>query len=184
MNPVKIRVEDKYVRAVEGGTGGAKTGGNYAASLLAAEEAHASGFTQVLWLDGAHRKYVDEVGTMNIMMRIGDEVLTPPLTTGTILPGVTRDSVLTLLREWGVRVSERPIAIDEVIEAAHRGTLREVWGTGTAAVISPVGELAYRGERLVIGSGRIGELTQKLYDAIVDIQYARVPDTRGWTVAV
>ena len=183
MNPVKIRVEDKYVRAAEGGTGGAKTGGNYAASLLAAEEAHAAGFTQVLWLDGAQRKYVDEVGTMNIMMRIGDEVLTPPLTTGTILPGVTRDSVLTLLREWGVRVSERPIAIDEVVEAAHRGTLREVWGTGTAAVISPVGELAYKGERLVIGSGRIGELTQKLYDAIVDIQYARVPDTRGWTVA-
>jgi branched-chain amino acid aminotransferase len=184
MNPVKIRVEDKYVRAAEGGTGGAKTGGNYAASLLAAEEAHASGFTQVLWLDGAHRKYVDEVGTMNIMMRIGDEVLTPPLSTNTILPGVTRDSVLTLLREWGVRVSERPVAIDEVVEAAHRGTLREVWGTGTAAVISPVGELAYKGERLVIGSGKTGELTQKLYDAIVDIQYARVPDTRGWTVAI
>jgi branched-chain amino acid aminotransferase len=117
-------------------------------------------------------------------MRIGDEVLTPPLTTGTILPGVTRDSVLTLLREWGVHVSERPIAIDEVIEAAHRGMLREVWGTGTAAVISPVGELAYKGERLVIGSGGIGELTQKLYHAIVDIQYAGVPDTRGWTVAV
>jgi branched-chain amino acid aminotransferase len=127
---------------------------------------------------------VDEVGTMNIMMRIGDEVLTPPLATGTILPGVTRDSVLALLREWGVRVTERPIAIDEVIDAAHGGTLREVWGTGTAAVVSPVGELAYKGERLVIGSGRIGELTQKLYDAIVDIQYARVPDTRGWTVTV
>ena len=184
MNPVKIRVEDKYVRAVEGGTGGAKTGGNYAASLLAAEEAHHAGFTQVLWLDGAQRKYVDEVGTMNIMLRIGDEVLTPPLSTSTILPGVTRDSVLTLLREWGVRVAERPIAIDEVIDAAHRGTLREVWGTGTAAVISPVGELAYKGERLVIGSGGIGELTRKLYDAIVDIQYARVPDTRGWTVPV
>ena len=97
---------------------------------------------------------------------------------------MTRDSVLTLLREWGVRVSERPIAIDEVVEAAHRGTLREVWGTGTAAVISPVGELAYKGERLVIGNGKIGELTQKLYDAIVDIQYGRVPDTRGWTVTV
>jgi branched-chain amino acid aminotransferase len=184
MNPVKIRVEDTYVRAVEGGTGGAKTGVNYAASLLAAEEAHAAGFTQVLWLDGVHRKYVDEVGTMNIMMRIGDEVLTPPLSTGTLLPGVTRDSVLTLLREWGVPVAERPITIDEVVEAAHRGTLREVWGTGTAAVVSPVGELAYKGERLVIGGGRIGELTQKLYDAIVDIQYARVPDTRGWTVTV
>jgi branched-chain amino acid aminotransferase len=184
MNPVKIRVEDKYVRAVEGGTGGAKTGANYAASLLAAEEAHHAGFTQVLWLDGAQRKYVDEVGTMNIMLRIGDEVVTPPLSTGTILPGVTRDSVLTLLREWGVRVAERPIPIDEVIEAAHRGTLREVWGTGTAAVVSPVGELAYKGERLVIGDGKIGDLTQRLYDAIVDIQYARVPDTRGWTVAI
>ena len=184
MNPVKIRVEDTYVRAVEGGTGGAKTGVNYAASLLAAEEAHASGFTQVLWLDGVHRKYVDEVGTMNIMMRIGDEVLTPPLSTGTILPGVTRDSVLTLLREWGVHVSERPIAIDEVVQAAHRGTLHEVWGTGTAAVISPVGELAYKGERLVIGGGRIGELTGKLYDAIVGIQYGHTPDTHGWTVAI
>src|SRR5581483_3798424 len=151
LNPVKIRVEDKYVRAVEGGTGGAKTGGNYAASLRAAEEAHQAGFTQVLWLDGAQRRYLDEVGTMNIMLRMGDEVLTPPLTTGTILPGVTRDSVLTLLREWGVRVSERPIAIDEVVRAAHAGTLREVWGTGTAAVISPVGELAYKGERFTIG---------------------------------
>jgi branched-chain amino acid aminotransferase len=184
LNPVKIRVEDKYVRAVEGGTGNAKTGGNYAASLKAAEEAHHDGFTQVLWLDGAHRKYVDEVGTMNIMMRIGDEVLTPPLTTGTILPGVTRDSVLTLLREWGVRVAERPIDIAEVLKAAHQGTLREVWGTGTAAVISPVGELAYKGERFTVGSGRIGELTQRLYDAIVGIQYARVPDTRGWTVPI
>jgi len=184
LNPVKIRVEDKYVRAVEGGTGNAKTGGNYASSLKAAEEAHRDGFTQVLWLDGAQRKYVDEVGTMNIMMRIGDEVLTPPLSTGTILPGVTRDSVLTLLREWGVRASERPIDIADVVKAARAGTLREVWGTGTAAVISPVGELAYKGERFTVGGGKIGELTQRLYDAIVGIQYARVPDTRGWTVPV
>jgi branched-chain amino acid aminotransferase len=183
MAPVKIRVEERYVRAVDGGLGGAKTGANYAASLMAGEEAKHEGFTQVLWLDGVQRKYIDEVGTMNIMVKIGGEVITPPLG-GTILPGVTRDSVLTILREWGIRVSERPIAIDEVIQAANRGTLREVWGTGTAAVISPVGELAYKGERLVIGSGRIGELTQKLYDAIVGIQYARVPDTRGWTVAV
>jgi branched-chain amino acid aminotransferase len=184
LNPVKIRVEDRYVRAVEGGTGAAKTGGNYAASLAASEAAHQAGFTQVLWLDGTHRKYVDEVGTMNIMMRIGDDVVTPPLTTGTILPGVTRDAALTLLREWGIRAVERPIAIEEVVEAAHRGTLREVWGTGTAAVISPVGELAYRDERFVINDGRIGELTRRLYDAIVDIQYARVPDTRGWTLPV
>jgi branched-chain amino acid aminotransferase len=184
MNPVKIRVEDKYVRAVEGGIGAAKTGANYAASLAASEEAHHAGFTQVLWLDGAHRRYVDEVGTMNIMMRIGDEVVTPPLASGTILPGITRDSVLTLLREWGVRVAERPLPIDEVVAAAHGGALREVWGTGTAAVISPVGELAYKGERLVINGGRTGELTQRLYDAIIDVQYARAPDTRGWTVAV
>ena len=183
MNPVRIRVEDKYVRAVDGGVGAAKTGGNYAASLLAAEEAHHDGFTQVLWLGGRERKYLDEVGTMNFMLRIGDEVLTPPLT-GTILPGVTRDSALTLLREWGVRVSERPVSIDEVAAAAHAGTLREAWGTGTAAVISPVGELAYKGERFVVSGGRIGDLTRRLYEAIVDIQYARVPDTRGWTVPV
>jgi branched-chain amino acid aminotransferase len=183
MNPVKILVMEKYVRAVEGGVGEAKTGGNYAASLLAAEEAHHSGFTQVLYLDGVHRKYVEEVGTMNIMLRLGDEVVTPPLT-GTILSGVTRDSALTLMREWGLSVSERPITIDEVIAAARNGTLREAWGTGTAAVISPVGELAYRGERIVIHEGRIGELTQRLYQAIVDIQYARVPDSRGWTQEV
>jgi branched-chain amino acid aminotransferase len=183
MNPVKILVVDKYVRAVEGGVGGAKTGVNYAASLYAAEEAKHAGFTQVLWLDGVHRKYIDEVGTMNIMLRIGDEVITPPLT-GTILPGVTRDSALTLMREWGLRVSERPISIDDVVAAADRGTLKEVWGTGTAAVISPVGELSYQGKRIVVNGGRIGELTQRLYDAIVGIQYATVPDPRGWTVEV
>jgi len=184
MNPVKILVVDNYVRAVEGGVGAAKTAGNYAASLYAAEEAKHAGFTQVLWLDGRERKYLDEVGTMNIMLKIGDEVITPPLTSGTILPGVTRDSALTLMREWGLRVAERQVSIDEVAQAAHRGTLKEVWGTGTAAVISPVGELAYKGERIVINQGRIGELTQKLYDAIVGIQYATAPDTHGWTVPV
>jgi branched-chain amino acid aminotransferase len=184
MNPVKILVVDKYVRAVEGGVGAAKTAGNYAASLYAAEEAKHAGFTQVLWLDGVHRKYLDEVGTMNIMVRIGEEVITPPLT-GTILPGVTRDSALTLMREWGgLTVSERQIGIDEVVAAADAGRLREVWGTGTAAVISPVGELAYKGRRIVINGGKIGELTQRLYDAIVSIQYATAPDTHGWTVPV
>ena len=183
MNPVKIKVIDQYVRAAPGGLGQAKTGANYAASLYAAEEAKHEGFTQVLWLDGLHHKYIEEVGTMNIMLRIGDEVITPPLA-GTILAGVTRDSVLSLLREWGVRVSERPVTIDETIEAAHRGTLREVFGTGTAAVISPVGELAYKGERIPINGGRIGELTQKLYDAIVAIQYGEAADARGWTVTV
>jgi branched-chain amino acid aminotransferase len=183
INPVKILVVDKYVRAVEGGVGGAKTGVNYAASLYAAEEAKHAGFTQVLWLDGRERKYIDEVGTMNIMLKIGDEVVTPPLS-GTILAGVTRDSALTLMRDWGLRVSERPVTIDEVAVAAHKGTLEEVWGTGTAAVISPVGELAYKSERLVINEGRIGTLTQRLYDAIVGIQYGTAPDTRGWTVPV
>jgi len=183
INPVKILVVDKYVRAVEGGVGAAKTGVNYAASLYAAEEAKHAGFTQVLWLDGRERKYIDEVGTMNIMIKIGDEIVTPPLS-GTILAGVTRDSALTLMRDWGLRVSERPVTIDEVAAAARTGTLEEVWGTGTAAVISPVGELAYKGERLVINGGRIGTLTQKLYDAIVGIQYGTAPDTRGWTIPV
>ena len=183
MNPVKILVVDKYVRAVEGGVGAAKTGANYAASLLPAEEAKHAGFTQVLYLDGVHRKYIDEVGTMNIMVKIGDEIITPPLT-GTILPGVTRDSALTLMREWGLRVSERQISIDEVALAHKQGTLQEVWGTGTAAVISPVGELVYKGEKMVINKGEIGPLTQKLFDAIVAVQYAQAPDPHGWTVEV
>jgi branched-chain amino acid aminotransferase len=183
MNPVRIKVIDRYVRAVPGGLGEAKTAANYAASLYAAEEAKHEGFTQVLWLDGVHRQYIEEVGTMNIMMRIGDTVVTPPLG-GTILPGVTRDSALTLLREWGWRVEERPITIDEVREAAGAGTLREVWGTGTAAVISPVGELAYRRERIVVNDFRIGELTRRLYDAIVGVQYGTAPDRYGWTVEV
>ena len=181
MAPVKIKVIDNYVRAVVGGLGEAKTSANYAASLHAAEDAKHEGFTQVLWLDGVHRKYIEEVGTMNIMLKIGDEIITPPLA-GTILAGVTRDSVLALTREWGLRVSERPITIDEVVEAARKGTLQEVWGTGTAAVISPVGELAYKGERIVVNGGGIGALTQKLYDTIVGIQYGTAPDTRGWTL--
>ncbi len=183
MAPVKIRVEEKYVRAVEGGLGGAKTGANYAASLMAGEEAKHSGYTQVLYLDGVHRRYLDEVGTMNMMVKIGDEVITPPLS-GTILAGVTRDSVLTLLGDWGIRATERPIGIDEVVAAHKSGALTEAWGTGTAAVISPVGELAYRGEKMVIGAGQIGPLTQRLYDAIVGIQYGKTPDPHNWTVEV
>jgi len=183
LTPLRILVSDRYVRAVEGGVGDAKTGGNYAASLFAAEEAHAAGYDQVLWLDGLQRRYLDEVGTMNIMVRIGDEVVTPPLS-GTILPGITRDAALTLLREWGLRVSERPISIDEVVDAAQGGRLREVWGTGTAAVVSPVGELAYRDARITVNEGRIGEVTQRLYDAVTAIQYARVPDTHGWMMPI
>ena len=183
MAPVRIRVEEKHVRAVEGGLGSAKTGANYAASLMAGEEAKHEGFTQVLWLDGVHRKYIDEVGTMNIMVKIAGEVITPALG-GTILPGVTRDSALTLLRDWGAKVSERQISIDEVVAAHKAGTLEEVFGTGTAAVISPVGELAYKGHRMVVGGGKIGPTTQKLYDAIVGIQYGTAPDPHGWTLEV
>jgi len=183
LTPLRILVSDRYVRAVEGGVGDAKTGGNYAASLFAAEEAHAAGYDQVLWLDGLQRRYLDEVGTMNIMVRIEDEVVTPPLS-GTILPGITRDATLTLMREWGLRVSERPISIDEVVDAAENGRLREVWGTGTAAVVSPVGELAYRDARVTVNEGRIGEVTQRLYDAVTAIQYARVPDTHGWMTPI
>ena len=181
--PTKIKVIDNYVRAVAGGLGEAKTSANYAASLYAAEEAKHEGFTQVLWLDGVHHKYLEEVGTSNIMLQVGDEVITPPLA-GTILAGVTRDTALTLMREWDLRVSERQITIDEVVAAAHKGALKEVWATGTAAVISPVGELAYKGERIVVNGGRIGALSQKLYDTIVGIQYGTLPDTRGWTLKV
>src|SRR5437899_1679136 len=181
--PTKIKVIDNYVRAVAGGLGDAKASANYAASLYAAEEAKHEGFTQVLWLDGVHHKYLEEVGTSNIMLKIGDEVITPPLA-GTILAGVTRDTALTLMRAWGLRVSERQITIDEVIAAAHKGALKEVWATGTAAVISPVGELTYKSERIVVNGGRIGELSQKLYDTIVGIQYGTAPDTHGWMLAV
>jgi branched-chain amino acid aminotransferase len=183
MAPVRIRVEEKYVRAVDGGLGHAKTGANYAASLMAGEEAKHEGFTQVLWLDGVHRKYVDEVGTMNIMVKMGGEVITPALG-GTILPGVTRDSVLTLLRDWGVKATERQISIDELVEAHKKGHLEEVFGTGTAAVISPVGELAYKGEKMTINGGRTGPLTERLYDAIVGIQYGKSADPHQWTVEV
>ncbi|MBE9605958.1 branched-chain amino acid aminotransferase [Acetobacteraceae bacterium H6797] len=183
VKPVRILVSDNHVRAVQGGLGEAKTAANYAASLSAQQEAQAAGYTQVLWLDGVERKYIDEVGTMNIMMRIGDEVITPPLA-GTILDGVTRNSTLQLMRDWGLKVSERRISIDEVMEAGRKGTLLEMWGTGTAAVVSPVGELGYKGEKLIIGNGQTGELTQKLYDAIVAIQYGQSNDAHGWTSEV
>ncbi|MBW1734780.1 MAG: branched-chain amino acid aminotransferase [Deltaproteobacteria bacterium] len=179
LNPVKIYVEDFYVRAAIGGTGEAKTSGNYAASLLAAEEAKKKGFTQVLWLDAKEKKYVEEVGTMNMFFVIEDEVITAPLN-GSILPGVTRDSVIRIVREWGMRLSERSLTIDEVIEAARDGRLREAFGTGTAAVISPVGQITYKDEDYIVGGGRMGELSQKLYDEIVAIQYGHKPDPYGW----
>jgi branched-chain amino acid aminotransferase len=180
--PMRIRVEDRQVRAVEGGMGSAKTGGNYAASLVAAEAAHADGFDQVLWLDGRERRYLDEVGTMNLMLRLGDEVVTPPL--GTILDGVTRDTCLTLLRDWGIETSERRVSIDEVMEASRAGQLREAWGTGTAASVQAIGELSYQGESTVINDGEPGEITQRLASAIRDVQYGRADDRHGWLLAV
>ncbi|MBM4256059.1 MAG: branched-chain amino acid aminotransferase [Deltaproteobacteria bacterium] len=182
-NPVKILVEDHYVRAVRGGTGDAKTGGNYAASLAAAEEAHHKGYTQVLWLDGVERKYIEEVGSMNIAFIIDNELITPSLN-GSTLAGITRDTVLQLARDWGIRVAERPISIDEVFTAAKNGRLSEVFGTGTAAVISPVCELAYKGEKLQIGDGKVGPIAQRLFDDISAIQRGLKPDPHGWMVEI
>lgn len=179
LNPIKIYVEDFYVRAAVGGTGEAKTAGNYAASLLAAEKAKAKGFTQVLWLDAAERKYVEEVGTMNMFFVINDEVITAPLT-GSILSGITRDSTIRILKDWGIKVSERSLSIDEVIRASKDGSLKEAFGTGTAAVISPVGQITYEGEDHIIAGGEMGELSQRLYDEIVAIQYGEKEDPYGW----
>ncbi len=180
LNPVRILATDKHVRAVPGGLGAAKTAGNYAASLYAAQDAAKRGYAQVLWLDGRQREFLDEVGSMNIMLRIGDTVITPPLSTGTILDGITRRSVLQLLRDWGVAVEERPVSIHEVMAAHSDGTLKEMWGTGTAVVISPVGELGYGEANMVINGGGIGELTRRLYDAITAIHYGATNDPHGW----
>ena len=182
-SPARILIEDKYVRSSVGGLGAVKAGANYIASLKAAEEAKARGYAQVLWTDAEEHTYLEEVGTMNLVIRIGDEFVTPPLG-GSILAGVTRDSVITLLRDWGMPVSERPIAIDEVLAAHRNGALREVFGCGTAAVITPVGELGWRGEKLVINGGQAGEMSRRLYDAITDIQYARAPDAHDWMTVI
>jgi branched-chain amino acid aminotransferase len=178
---LRIRVENRYARAVRGGVGAAKTGANYAASLLAAEEAYQDGFDQVLWLDGTRHEYLEEAGTMNIMLRLGSEVVTPPLG-GTILPGVMRNSALRLLRDWGITAIERAISVNEVVAASGEGTLREAWGTGTASGIVPIGELAYRSQNLVINGGTAGELAERLKTALADIQYGRTPDRHKWTV--
>jgi branched-chain amino acid aminotransferase len=177
--PARILVEDKYVRSAVGGLGGVKAGANYIASLRAAEDAKARGYAQVLWTDAAEHTYLEEVGTMNLMVRIGDEFVTPPLG-GSILDGVTRDSVLTLLRDWGFRAHERPIGMEELIAAHRAGTLREVFGCGTAAVITPVGALGWKGEDIVINNGEPGEASQRLFDAITGVQSGREPDTHGW----
>ncbi len=179
LNPVTIYVEDFYVRAAKGGTGEAKTAGNYAASLLAAEKAKEKGFTQVLWLDAAEHKYVEEVGTMNMFFLIDDEVITTPLN-GSVLDGITRDSVIQLAKYWGIKVKERALSIDEVILAAKDGRLKEAFGTGTAAVISPVGQISYKGENHIVAGGKMGGLSQRLYNEIIAIQYREKPDPYGW----
>ena len=181
LDPVGIYVEDQYVRAVRGGMGFAKTAGNYAASIKAGEVANEKGYAQVLWLDGVEHKYVEEVGSMNMMFKIAGRIVTPMLN-GSILAGITRDSIMTLARDMGVEVEERRIAIKEVFDAAEDGTLEEAFGTGTAAVVSPVNSLCMDGKVIRIGDGSIGPLTQKLYDTLTGIQYGRLPDTHNWIV--
>ena len=183
INPVRIYVEDEYIRAAPGLTGFAKCGGNYAASIKAGEKAEKQGFAQVLWLDGIEKKYVEEVGAMNIMFKIAGKVYTAACN-GTVLPGVTRRSIIELLRDWGYEVIEGKLAIEDIMKAGKDGTLEEVFGTGTAAVISPVKELDWKGEKAYINDGKIGEVTQKLYDTLTGIQWGKVEDTKGWIVPV
>ncbi len=181
--PVKIWIEDDYVRAVKGGIGEAKTGGNYAASLKAQMKAHDEGYSQVLWLDGIERKYIEEVGAMNIFFKIDGRIVTPQLN-GSILPGVTRNSCIELCKKWGLTVEERKISVDELVECAKSGKLEECFGSGTAAVIAPVGALRYGNDVYNIGNGETGEISQKLYDTVTGIQNGKIEDGFGWTVEV
>lgn len=183
LNPVKIYIEDEYVRAVKGGTGFTKCGGNYAASIIAQDKAGKLGYTQVLWLDGVERKYIEEVGTMNVMFKIDGEIVTPELQ-GSVLPGITRDSVLKMAKHLGYPVSERRISIQDLEKAYDEGKLEEAFGTGTAAVISPIGELNYEGKIMNINGGAIGEVSQKLYDSLTGIQWGKLEDTFGWTTSI
>jgi branched-chain amino acid aminotransferase len=183
IKPVKIWVETESVRAVKGGIGAVKAAANYCASLKTGEDARLRGYDQVLWLDAAEHRYAEEVGTMNLFAQIGDEIITPPLG-GTILAGITRDSVLRILRDWGLRVSERPLALNDLLEASKQGTLKEVFGCGTAAVISAVAELGYKDGLLTINNGTAGPLAERLYKTITDIQYGRVADKYGWLTYV
>ncbi len=182
-NPVKIYVEDSYVRAVPGGVGEAKTGGNYAASVKALTEAQEKGYTQVLWLDAVERKYIEEVGTSNIFLVIGDEIITPPLK-GTILPGITRDSVLKLAQDHGYKTIERAVTIDEVVQASETGDLKEIFSTGTAAVISPVGELSYQDKVIRINNGKSGELSTFFFNELQALQRGEREDNHNWLVRV
>ena len=181
IDPVKIYVESADVRAVRGGTGYAKCGGNYAASIRAGERAEAEGYAQVLWLDGVERKYIEEVGSMNVMFKIDGKIVTPALT-GSVLPGITRRSCLELLRDWGYEVEERLVTAQELFDAGAGGRLEEAWGTGTAAVVSPIGEMGWEDKHVVVNGGQIGPVTQKLYDTLTGIQWGTQPDPHGWTV--
>lgn len=183
LNPVRLITSGEYVRACKGGLGAAKTPANYAASLLPAHEAKEKGFTQVLWLDAFEHKYIEEVGTMNICFVINNELVTPPLD-GTILEGTTRDCVLRMAKDWGIKVNERKITIDEVIAASRSGALNEVFGTGTAAVISPVGEIQHQDTNIKVNGGKIGALSQKFYDEVTAIQYSEKPDKYGWLMTL
>ena len=183
LKPTKIFVEDKYVRSVKGGTGEAKVGGNYASGLKAQEEAAEKGFSQVLWLDGMERKYVEEIGTSNAFFIIDGEVVTSPLT-GTILPGITRDSVIRILKDWGINVREEKVTIMEICKAYDEGRLEEVFASGTAAVISPVGELKYENKDMIINNNEIGKISQKLYDEITGIQSGELPERHNWVVKI
>ena len=183
LNPVKIYLEDEYVRAVKGGTGFTKCGGNYAASIIAQKKAEDLGFTQVLWLDGVEKKYIEEVGAMNVMFQIDNEVITPELG-GSILPGVTRSSVIEMLKSWNVPTSERRISLDELYSAAKSRTLKEAFGTGTAAAISPIGAFGINGELLQVADGGIGPLSRRIYDTLTGIQWGNLPDPFDWTCEV
>ena len=184
LDPVKIYVEDEYVRATPGGTGFIKCGGNYAASLAGQMKAHDLGYSQVLWLDGVERKYVEEVGSMNCFFKIDGVIRTAP-TVGTVLPGITRMSCIELLRDWGYTVDcDNRLSIQEVMDAAHAGKLEEVFGTGTAAVVSPVGKLYYEDDEVTVNDGNIGQVTQRLYDTLTGIQWGVLPDEKGWIVKV
>ena len=181
LNPVKIMIEDQDVRAVRGGTGEAKCGGNYAASNRAGERAEQKGYSQVLWLDGVERKYIEEVGAMNVLFLINGVVVTPELR-GSILPGITRKSIIELLRSEGFPVEERLVSVDELAKAMADGTLEEAFGSGTAAVVSPIGALIYKDKEYVVNGGKIGKLTQHLYDTLTGIQWGKTEDKFGWTV--
>lgn len=183
VSPIKIYVEDEYTRATVGGTGFVKCGGNYAGSIAGQVKAESLGYTQVLWLDGVHRKYIEEVGSMNVMFLIDGVVVTAPIE-GTVLAGVTRDSILTLLKDWGYKIEERHLDVEELMEAGRTGKLQEAWGTGTAAVISPIGELFYKGEKVEVNEFKTGELTQKLYDTLTGIQWGNCEDEHNWRVVV